>query len=156
MSALQLVNCLCGRNIMNYCYCQPKVELPITGALGAIVAQIIFFLLGNVSVSVQSLIWPYVLWLWTHHRQLIPMLMFSFSDWNRAFPGDLLKHTCPFSPTYLIAVGTLINPHAVCHLPCTNPISADELGQTAPLVWRPSSGTGIRDLYKFGPQFTKD
>lgn len=32
-----------------------------------------------------------------------------------------LKHTCPFSPTYLIAVGTLINSHAVHHLRCPNP-----------------------------------
>lgn len=44
-----------------------------------------------------------------------------FSDANHAFPGGLLKHTCPFSPTCLIAVGTLINPHVVCHLPCANP-----------------------------------
>lgn len=49
------------------------------------------------------------------------MLMLNFSDGNRAFPGGLLKYTCPFSPTYLIAVGTLINSHAVCHLLCDDP-----------------------------------
>lgn len=40
--------------------------------------------------------------------------------WSHASPGGSLKHTCPFSPTYLIAVGTLINPHAVCHFLCAN------------------------------------
>lgn len=31
------------------------------------------------------------------------------SKHTAALPGGLLKHSCPFSPTYLIAVGALIN-----------------------------------------------
>lgn len=79
----------------------------------------------------------YTLWLCTHH-QLISMLTSNFSDGKHAFPGGSLKHTCPFSHTYLIAVGTLINPQAICHLPWAHPTppSTDEHGQAATLAWR--------------------
>lgn len=79
------------------------------------------------------------------------------SDGTDAFPGDSLKHTCPFSPTYLIAVGTLINSRCCLSPPASRPFSADELGQTAAHASAlRAKGTGIRDLYEFGPQFNKD
>lgn len=81
--------------------------------------------------------------------------MLNFSDGNRALPSGSLKHTCPFSPTYLIAVGTLINLRAVCHLAAPT-LSTDKLGQTAHLTWRFLGGTGICDLYKLRPQLTED
>lgn len=56
-----------------------------------------------------------------HCYGLISQIIFCFRDGAHASPSGSLKHTCPFSSTYLIAVGTLINPYAVCHHPCAGP-----------------------------------
>lgn len=84
----------------------------------------------------------------------------AFCVETNTFPPRPVKHTCPFSPTHLIAVGTLINSHAVRpsvrHRRGPNADALMSLDRQRWLCQHFSTqGSRILDLYEFGQQFTE-